>query len=541
MVVRQRYRLPAIAEFRRQLRFTRGDALRKQVIAAESLLFEVAMDRVYPGSWVVWRITGFRPEEATLAEALLEGCDLRHDLALFMQELAMEVDFKSDDRPLGAVTTEEAAARLGVSVRTVQRWRERGLPLIPIRFADGRRRRGCYLETLERFAAVEAAFVERGRRFARVRKGERKALQKAVTRKISTGLAPSVAADDVARETGRSSGAVRRAAEFEVGRVRLPQNIGRILLRAHDRRIPESELIDRLGRSAATLRRLQLKARVDRVRSLQLDAVSVPTASMPDAAEVFAAAGGLDDQAARLHEMEVHPWLEFIREGGTRDSVERMNSRIATMHFVHARASQGIDAFGENSGSRLVDPVEQDLAWGGQLLERTVLGLMHVAVRRFEQSVDFRLDTMSHVDAVNIIHALFDRTAAVVLPFDPGRKGAEAALERAVGLGVAKSVASDPRLGVGASNSNRATVDSLGMLPARLREILGPVRWWRNGGAGRLEPRHRRLVVLRHGLEEGGHPRGMRELGKAMSIPPTRLVRDLADAERALRAGSLPD
>ena len=434
MADRQRYHLPAIAGFRRQLRFASRGALRKQALAAEALLFEVARDRVYPSSWVVWRITGFRPEAGQLADSVLDGAELRHDLAVFLQELAGEVDFQADDRPDGAVDTAEAASRLGVTVRTLQRWRNHGLPLIPIRFQDGRRRRGCFLDTLERFAAVEAPLVSRARRFGRVKPAEQREIEAKVASRLADGDPRTVAANEVAAEVGRSGGAVRRAAQLDGGRVRLPREVDRLLLRAHDWRVPEARLAGRLQRSPATLRRILLRARKDRVLALRPYVVDLPTASLPGAEEVFASAGELDDVPERLLGLEATAWLAAVREIGEQENSEVVGNRIAAMHFVHGRAAVALDALPMSPGVRSLDPVERDLAWGARLLERTVIGAMYAAVRRYEQSVQVRMDARPSGELVPIIEALCSRTADVVRGFDPARGGVVDRLGRAVGL-----------------------------------------------------------------------------------------------------------
>ena len=537
MAERRRYRLPAIAEFRQQLRFAGRSALHKQALAAESLLFEVDRDRVYPVSWVVWRITGFRPEGDQLADAVLDGGDLRHDLAVFLQELAAELDFKHSDRPQGAVDSAEAASRLGVTIRTLQRWRSHGLPLIPIRLADGRRRKGCFLDTLERFAAAEAPLVERARRFGRVGSTERAELQARVNHHVAEGMPGSVAAKAVAGEVGRSSGAVRRAADLGGRRVRLPGRVGELLLRAHNLRISETRLAERLERSPATVRRLLSQARRDRAVALKPPAVDLPTASLPGAEEVFATAGGLDDVAETLVGRDATSWLAAIRAIGPEDDAENVGNRIAAMHFLHGRASSAIDALPEKPGERLLDPVERDLAWGGRLLERTVIGIMHIAVRRYEQSVQVRLDTFEPERIVSVIEMLFGRAAEVVQGFDPTRRGTIGRLERSVGLEVARAVASEGKL-QDPSGLGRRTIDSLHVLQPSLRGMLLPVRWWRAGAGMELDPKSRRLIEVRHGVGEAVRPHSMKETGRVIGVPPTRLIGPLLTAERAMGAAA---
>ena len=530
---RPRFRLPAIAGFRRQLRFAGRAALRKQALAAEAVLFEIARNRVYPASWVVWRITGFRPETDQLSEAVLDGGDLRHDLAVFIQELAAELNFKCSDRPGGAVDSGEAASRLGVTVRTLQRWRAYGLPLIPIRFADGRRRKGCFLDTLERFAAVEAPLVNRARRFGRVGKAERAQIRTQVSSEIAAGQPRTVAARKVARNFGRSSGAVQRAAELEGRRTPLPRKVDELILRAYRRRISEEQLAERLGRSPATIRARLHLARRQRLEILKPGVVELSTAKLPGAEEIFTSAGELDGRIDQVLATEASAWLSAVREIGRGENADAVANRIAAMHFLHGRAARAIENLPPRAGDRLLDPVERDLAWGGRLLERTVIGVMDAAVRRYEQSTDVRLEARSTEEIVPIIEWLLERTAAVVRGFDPTRRGTLNRLERAVGLEVARAVASDSESQNSQGGGIRA-VDSLRMLPAPLRSMLQPVRWWRKGGGRSLDAEASRLIEIRHGLGSSTRPHTLREMARLLGAPPTRLSGPLLAAERQL-------
>ena len=546
MARKRRYRLPVIEAFRRQLRYARPDVLRKQALAAESLVFEIARDRVYPSSWVVWRITGFRPENQELGDAVLNGGDLRHDLAVFMQELAADIEFESTDRPSGAVATAEAAARLGVSVRTLQRWRDRGLPLISIRFDDGTRRRGCFLDTLERFAASESRLVEHARRFGRVRADEQSNLRQEVNTHVAQGVIHSKAIANVARRAGRSLGTVRRATALQAT-VRLDAATARRFgLLAHDRRIGVEAVAARVGRSVSTMRQLILEARAHRVKGLMREAVDLPTAALPDADQIFAVVGVLDNLPESLCGLEVKEWITRLRAIGEAGESDAAGSRIAALHFLNARARRNSEVLSSRPGFKAIDLIERDLEWGGLLLERSVLGVMGEAMRRFEQSVSTRLEDVPAGMIPQALGLLLDTCSEAIILFDPGRKSPWHELHRSVGLAVARAVASHPfwRDGMASSRTDiegnsAQSPDTLAFLPAALRTIIGPVRWWRTGAGKQLDSDTRSLLELRHGFGSGQHPRSMKELGQAMGVSPTHLQSRLTHAEKQLRMAAL--
>ena len=543
MAASPRYRCPAIEAFRRQVRFARADVLERQALAAENLVLEITRDRVYPGAWILWRISGFTTEEAEFSDSILDGEDLRHDLPIFVLDLAADINFRSSDRPGGALTTAEVAQEIGVSLRTVQRWRSRGLPIIPIRFEDGRRLRGCYRESMNRFLALEPDLVEHAKSFARVGKREQAHLQSALDARIAAGHSPTGAEASVADTLGRSRGAVRRATgKSSLTRMK-PKRARRYILRAHDQRIPMDRVANYVGRSVSTVYRLLNESRGERCRHIPLSTIDMRTAHLPDADHVFAAAGVLDDVPEQLVGLDPLKWMQKVREIGALEENDVAASRVAAMHFVHARARSGIDSLPRICGGKAVDAIERDLCWGGLLLERSIIGVMGEAVRRFDQSVGTRFDLLAPSERVQAVRLLLRTCGEAIVGFDPTSTSRWHALERSVGLGVAKAVAKDAYWRLGdervsfedfAESDN--AVDVLSVLSVQLRSIMSPVRWWRRRLHDHMPSGGYELLMLRHGLGEGRRPRSMGELGRAVGQPLTQCVGPLAESERHLRA-----
>ncbi|MGC4032582.1 MAG: hypothetical protein QM754_12785 [Tepidisphaeraceae bacterium] len=58
-----RYRLDFLASLARQMAFAPASVREKQLQAAEGLLLSVEPTKAYPPAYVVYRVTGYRPEE----------------------------------------------------------------------------------------------------------------------------------------------------------------------------------------------------------------------------------------------------------------------------------------------------------------------------------------------------------------------------------------------------------------------------------------------------------------------------------------------
>ena len=118
--------------------------------------------RAYPLDFVVYRITGYQPKstgdggtgDGGTAD-LLTGLALQHDLGLLIEQVSDTLDLHvvaAADRAGADDRRRDRPLRRDQS-KTIQRWRRRGLPARRFAFADGKRRVGFLLSSVERFIA----------------------------------------------------------------------------------------------------------------------------------------------------------------------------------------------------------------------------------------------------------------------------------------------------------------------------------------------------------------------------------------------------
>jgi hypothetical protein len=117
-------RISALADLARQLRFAPPETARRQLLRAEALLADLDPDRNYPEDWLIWKVTGYRPDLDT--PALLPGAALRGDLPAFIERLSTAARLAPADHP-GWLTTQALCARWNVTRKTLERWRRQGL------------------------------------------------------------------------------------------------------------------------------------------------------------------------------------------------------------------------------------------------------------------------------------------------------------------------------------------------------------------------------------------------------------------------------
>jgi len=130
----------------------------------EEFLKEVSPDKTYPFDYIVFRVTGRRPEEPS--GFLMTASEVEVTLSKVLEEVgqAVTVYAESIDEPI--CTIDELAARWEVSPITVMRWRRAGLPGRLFRFGRSRRKIGVRQSLAAKFETERARLI----RLARVRR-----------------------------------------------------------------------------------------------------------------------------------------------------------------------------------------------------------------------------------------------------------------------------------------------------------------------------------------------------------------------------------
>ena len=220
MVSTTAFKLDLLDELCKQLRYTPRAKRLEQLAAAEELLLRIEADQAYPPAFVVQGVTGYRSREADAKSAAggsrLAGVALQHDLGLLCETVSAESELASDDESMAGEPVLDLAAacdRFGVTSKTLQRWRRKGLPARRLVFGDGKQRVGFRLSCAERFfAAHDAASARPGSADASaVGAGELDELVRRARRLAAGGHDRREVVLRVARAAGRTTLATRSA------------------------------------------------------------------------------------------------------------------------------------------------------------------------------------------------------------------------------------------------------------------------------------------------------------------------------------------
>jgi hypothetical protein len=602
-----RFRIARIADLLRQLAFAPADARTRQVQAAEILLAELEPTQTYLASVIEHRITGFRPRAASprasasidletserADDELYVGEALIADLATLGLRLSEGLSLRPSDRPGGAVPLEKVATRLGVGLRTLQRWRVLGLPLHWIDF-DAGRVIGCYEAALAAFLRRRPELVAR-QRSTRLTPDERRAVvEEARAIRAAEGGSLSSVAATLATRHGRAHETVRTLLERHDARSPSPIFVGsdvdRGPLDEHDRRvierawrwgIPLSDLATRLGRTVPAVHRQLMVRRRERLVGVKLEWIELPSFSLPDAEQVIlgapAACSGLrrltgasdaTEVVKSLRDPPARPLAQArpdahgvratvgraAKSRGTRrpevlrpvddasaEDTLRHDALVAAWNLLKRRASAAISALPPVPGAAAVDAVERDLRWAALVQQTLVCDALGDAIRRADGWAGRRIELLP----VEALRALLTQLVAVcrevIDRVDPSRGNR---LDRLVALETDKALAR--RAGVDSADAPRprATADraasavSIADPFCRLspwQAWLDPPVLWRERLSS-LPETLRLAISARDGLD-GHAPRTPRQIAVALRSSPSAAARMAVDAEGMLRTG----
>jgi len=198
-----------LAQLLLQLPFTPHRKRRKQLENTVRLHSEIEEDREYPFEFVFFRITGFH-HKAPIRQHLMKGDRLRDDLQVFIAKLSGQIAPPVEAQSEKVYTINDLADTLGISTRTLQRWRRKGLIARKFMFPDGIKRFGFFKSAVETFLGENPGLAAGTRVFSHlsaVQKSQIIKRARALARKSKVSRSEVIG--KIAGEIGRSRETVR--------------------------------------------------------------------------------------------------------------------------------------------------------------------------------------------------------------------------------------------------------------------------------------------------------------------------------------------
>jgi RNA polymerase primary sigma factor/RNA polymerase sigma factor len=290
----QDYRDHKIGQLRdQQCRFAPRAKQLQQAAQAEQLLAEIDTQRQYAFDFLCYRITGYRPEQAS--RHTIAGVDARHDLRLLVEDLSEAAGLTVDEVDEPVHTVDDLSRMFNVSTKTISRWRNQGL-VSRVFQVDGRRRIGFLLSSVERFVENNRKKVRRGKQFSQLSEDEKGEI-------IERGRALAESGANLSEVTRRLSEQMKRSPEtvrytlknfdrenpdlaiFPGHNGALSDEEKRSIFQQHHRGSSVPTLCKRFGRTRSSITRILNEMRAGRILELPLDYIYNPEFEQPEREE----------------------------------------------------------------------------------------------------------------------------------------------------------------------------------------------------------------------------------------------------------------
>jgi len=198
-----------LAQLLMQLHFTPQKQRRKQLDSVEKLLAIIEPDKEYPFEFVCFRITGFHPKNL-LEQQLIKGDELAEDLQIFISKLSGQLARPVAEQKQKIYTIEELATELGVSTKTIYRWRKRGLIGLKYVFDDGIKRFGFSQSRIDKFLKANPDITAKAKEFTRMTNRQKQSIIKqAITLAAKGKMSRYQIIEHIAAKVGRSHETIR--------------------------------------------------------------------------------------------------------------------------------------------------------------------------------------------------------------------------------------------------------------------------------------------------------------------------------------------
>lgn len=562
------FKIPALADLQRQLQYAPPETRRRQMDSAERLVNAIDPNLAYPREFVIFRITGYRPDGDDMIT--FAGPALRTDLANLIQRISDTLDLPPHRDGHAALRLEDVAARLGVSSKTIQRYRREGLVCHVVVFGPaggggggggvggvgGERQLACYEDALANFSATRSEHLRKAARFTRMSaETEAIILREAAELRAGRGLSLNAAAKTIARRHGRAhetirqmlrkrdQAAVKRGEQplFDNERGPLTRREVATLHRAWMRGIDLGPMAERFDRSRPAIHRAITRHRAEMLRHLKVAFIEMPTFEMIGAADVILASRAVTcdllalpplDDAIRLLE-----WASAAE--APEESFE--DAMLGAWNLLKRRAAAGIAKLAEveSSSGEEVDAIETDLRWATRLHRRLTLLAFPAAVKRIEANHGRSLLSHSAEQIVSLTRLSAGVIRESLEGVDPSR---DQRLERVVAFAMERALAQRDRpmasapMKAAARHAPGATIALGGVFDAidEWETWLDPWRNWR-GSLAALSEASRAMLGMRYGWD-GGPPRTMIAIAEVLKRNGPVVARGLQKATRELRA-----
>jgi len=547
----QEYRDSMLAQLRdQQARFSpRGKQL-QQATSAEQLLGELDSQREYSYDFLCYRITGYRPEKST--RHLIRGVDVAHDLRLLVEDLTEAAELSVEEAGEPVHTVEELSRSLGVSTKTISRWRNQGLVSRTF-LVDGRRRVGFLHSSVERFVERNRMKVRRGKQFSQLSDDEKGEI-------IERARAMAVAGSNLSEVTRRLAAHMKRSPEtirytlknfdrenpelavYPGHNGALSEEEKRSIFQQHHRGSSVPTLCKRFGRTRSSIMRILNEVRAGRILELPLDYIYNPAFDDPAAeAEILGPVPAVEAAGRKLRVPSgLPPYLASLYDVPllTREMEYHLFRKMNYLKHCAAKLRQQVTS--RTATSEVMDRIEalyeQAVRVKNQIVQANLRLVVSIAKRHMSGSDDFfALVSDGNISLIRAVEK-FD--------YSRGNKFSTYA-SWAIMKNFARTIPTEfkhrdrfrttaEELFLAREDERKNPYLEESAYRTRQRQVLRILN--------RLDDREQKIIQARFGLGRGNEPLTLKEVGQEMGVTKERIrqlearalskLREAADKER---------
>jgi RNA polymerase primary sigma factor len=501
-------KVPCIAQLASELGFASKPTLLRHLERIDELGPQIDPDGIYPQDWIVFRITGYRPEIDS--PALVPGDALRGDLSAVAEHISEHAHLSKVDIAEPYETIDSLADRWSVSRKTIERYRRLGLIARRLDLGGGRRSVIFMRSAVEWFEALNGERLGRAARFDRIPDAQLARFARWASRyHARLGWSRSQAAARIALRTGHSHEGVRKAL-LRIDQSRKaplfsdpPPTTTRdqfFALRAALRGIEPSAIAKRTDRSHnATLRAIN-HARADLIESFNLP----ETTEQGDEIQSVLASPAVNQGLLTRGQTDLCVLIELMQKREPTVGYE-IQMRTRAYHLLLQRAGSVFGSMNRATPSGpTLDAIETDLRLASMLKIELIRAQLHLIGSTIEHQIGGAIDTLDPARASFLLLGAIRVAGDAIDRFDPTHTGRIAA---PVGLAVTRFASQQPDIAQPSSTGKATRRIPLGhMILDWTTQITAWDRWVMcdrriESVLDQLNERDRLILVRRFGFD----------------------------------------
>ncbi|MDF1809484.1 MAG: hypothetical protein P1U42_07300 [Phycisphaerales bacterium] len=472
-------KVPCISQLANELGFASKPTLLRHLDRIDELAPQVDPEGIYPEDWIVFRITGYRPEIES--PALIPGEALRGDLSAVAEHISEHAKLSESDIHAPYETINSLASRWNVSRKTIERYRRLGLIARRLDLGSGRRLIIFMQSAVEWFESLNAERLGRAAQFDRIESSKISLFERwAKGYRRHLGWSRSQSAARIALRTGHSHEGVRKAL-IRIDRESLtpifndpkPTSTRDQIFahRASLRGIEPSEIAKKTARSHNAVLRAINSARMHLLESYKL-----PT----QVDEHLDEEPLLDSPAVNqgLMPRTLTDLFELVAQMRTPEPtvVYSETMRAKAYHLLLQSAGALFHSLDKTTPSApTLDEIETKLRWAGMLKAELLYSQFNLILQTIEHKIGGPIDTLDPTRASFLLLGSIRVASDAIDRFDPTHSGRIAA---PVGLVITRFASHQPDIAQPPSAGKASRRIPPGHIVEDWSRIINPWHQW---------------------------------------------------------------